>query len=56
MCIRDRFAGALYGVSGMPPEWVEKVAWSQHIQELAAKLFDLSPQHDELDALLYGQP
>lgn len=51
-----QLAGALYGVSGMPPEWVEKVAWSQHIQELAAKLFDLSPQHDELDALLYGQP
>lgn len=50
-----QLAGALYGVSGMPPEWVEKVAWSQHIQKLAQELFDRAPQVDELDALLYGK-
>lgn len=50
-----QLAGALYGVSGMPPEWVAKVAWSEHIQALAGKLFELAPQVDELDALLYGQ-
>lgn len=50
-----QLAGALYGVSGMPPEWVAQVAWSQHIQALAGKLFELAPHVDELDALLYGQ-
>jgi len=48
-----QIAGALYGVSGMPPEWVAKVAWSQRIVDLAQKLFERSPQGDELDELMY---
>ena len=48
-----QIAGALYGVSGMPPEWVARVAWSQRIRELAGRLFALSPIGDELDDLLY---
>lgn len=50
-----QIAGALYGVSGMPSEWVAKVAWSQHIRRLASRLFELSPLSDELDDLLYGR-
>lgn len=49
-----QIAGALYGVSGMPPEWVAKVAWSQHIRGLARRLFELAPLGDELDGLLYS--
>ncbi|AEJ13385.1 ADP-ribosyl-(dinitrogen reductase) hydrolase [Pseudomonas putida S16] len=49
-----QIAGALYGVSGMPPEWVAKVAWSRHICELASRLFELAPQGDEMDELLFG--
>lgn len=49
-----QIAGALYGVSGMPQDWVRKVAWSEHIQELARKLFERAPLHDEMDDLIYG--
>ncbi|MGF6394552.1 ADP-ribosylarginine hydrolase Tri1 [Pseudomonas plecoglossicida] len=48
-----QIAGALYGVSGMPPEWVARVAWAQHIRELATRLFEASPQGDEMDELTY---
>ncbi|WP_122559830.1 ADP-ribosylarginine hydrolase Tri1 [Pseudomonas viridiflava] len=38
-----QIAGALYGLSGIPREWVEKVAWSNHIQDLAQQLFERAP-------------
>lgn len=38
-----QIAGALYGLSGIPREWVEKVAWSKHIQDLAQQLFERAP-------------
>ncbi|MDU8501498.1 ADP-ribosylarginine hydrolase Tri1 [Pseudomonas syringae] len=44
-----QIAGALYGVSGMPEEWVKNVAWSEHIQGLAQQLFERAPLHDPLD-------
>lgn len=50
-----QIAGALYGVSGMPPEWVAKVAWSQHIRDLASRLFERAPPGDELDELTYDR-
>ncbi|WP_025391006.1 ADP-ribosylarginine hydrolase Tri1 [Pseudomonas syringae] len=43
-----QIAGALYGVSGMPEEWVKKVAWSEHIQGLAQQLFERAPLQDPL--------
>lgn len=49
-----QLAGALYGVSGMPAEWVATVAWSAHIQGLATTLFERAPHHDQLDAEIYG--
>ena len=49
-----QIAGALYGVSGMPEEWVTQVAWSEHIQGLAQRLFEMAPLHDEMDAVIFG--
>lgn len=43
-----QIAGALYGVSGMPEEWVKNVEWSEHIQGLAQQLFERAPLHDPL--------
>ncbi|WP_268796899.1 ADP-ribosylarginine hydrolase Tri1 [Pseudomonas huanghezhanensis] len=45
--VTGQLAGALYGVSGMPEEWVAKVAWSAHIQHLAEQLHDQAPLTDE---------
>ena len=49
-----QIAGALYGVTGMPEEWVKTIAWSEHIQDLAQKLFESAPLHDEMDVVIYG--
>ncbi len=49
-----QIAGALYGVSGMPQEWVENVAWSEHIQYLARQLFERAPLSYDLDDIVYG--
>lgn len=38
--IAGQLAGALDGVSGMPPEWVERVAWSPRIRGMASGLLD----------------
>lgn len=50
-----QIAGALYGVPGMPPDWVAKAAWLQHICDLASRLFERAPPGDELDELTYDQ-
>lgn len=52
---QGRLRGALR-VSGMPSEWVAKVAWSQHIRRLASRLFELAPPRDELDERIYDRP
>jgi ADP-ribosyl-[dinitrogen reductase] hydrolase len=44
--VAGQLAGAIYGVSGMPDEWVKKVAWSEHIQNLAMQLHDRAPHKD----------
>ncbi|KPB38991.1 ADP-ribosylglycohydrolase family protein [Pseudomonas syringae pv. maculicola] len=49
-----QIAGALYGVSGMPEEWVKNVAWSEHIQGLAQQLFERAPLQDPLDESIGG--
>ena len=36
--ITGQLAGALYGVSGIPPEWLEKVAWRDVINLKATEL------------------
>jgi ADP-ribosylglycohydrolase len=52
--VAGQIAGGLYGASGMPAEWIEKLAWSEHIQELGQKLFERAPSQDEMDELIYG--
>lgn len=49
--VAGQLAGALYGVSGMPEEWVKTVAWSEHIQDLAQALHDQAPENDPLYSL-----
>lgn len=36
--ITGQLAGALYGASGIPGEWLEKVAWREQIEERAGQL------------------
>lgn len=36
--IAGQLAGALYGVSGIPKEWLAKVAWREEIEEVALRL------------------
>lgn len=36
--IAGQLAGALYGASGIPAEWLEKVAWRENIERKAAQL------------------
>jgi ADP-ribosyl-[dinitrogen reductase] hydrolase len=37
--IAGQLAGAVYGVSGIPAEWVERLAWSDRIAQMADRLF-----------------
>lgn len=37
-----QFAGALYGESGIPEDWLEKLAMAEEIRALADGLFDLA--------------
>jgi ADP-ribosyl-[dinitrogen reductase] hydrolase len=42
--ITGQLAGALYGASGIPQDWVSRVAWADRIRQTAAKLTqDASP-------------
>ena len=38
--ITGQLAGALYGASGISPEWKEQIAWSERITSAAVKLFE----------------
>lgn len=38
--ITGQLAGALYGVSSIPRNWLERLAWQQRIEEIAAQLFN----------------
>lgn len=42
-----QLAGALYGLSGIPEGWVEKIAHKERILSLAKQLFEMAP--DEKD-------
>jgi ADP-ribosyl-[dinitrogen reductase] hydrolase len=39
--VAGQLAGALYGASSIPPEWLAKLAWREEIEELASDLFAL---------------
>ena len=36
-------AGALYGLSGIPERWLERVAWKNRLLEAAQRLLPASP-------------
>lgn len=38
--IAGQLAGAIYGLKGIPREWLDRLAWRGEIEELAATLFD----------------
>ena len=38
--VTGQLAGALWGVSGAPAAWLDKLAWRQQIETLAARLFE----------------
>ena len=38
--IAGQLAGALYGASGIPPEWREKLAWKPRIEGMAEALLE----------------
>lgn len=40
--IAGQLAGALYGRSGIPPEWREQLAWGVEIEEIAGTLLERS--------------
>ena len=39
--ITGQLAGALWGASSMPEEWLERLAWRSRIDEMAGAIFDL---------------
>ena len=45
--ITGQLAGALYGASGIPPEWLAKLAWRERIEQTARKLFRLGHTRDD---------
>lgn len=49
--IAGQLAGAVYGLSGVPGEWLEVLAWRQRLEQTAQELFELGQQdRDSLDA------
>lgn len=40
--VYGQLAGAFYGASGIPAEWIERLALRERIEELAARLYELS--------------
>ena len=37
--VTGELAGAAYGLSGIPPEWVEKLAWKEYLLRLADRIY-----------------
>ena len=41
--VTGQLAGALYGLSGIPDDWLERVAWKERLLEAAQRLLPASP-------------
>ena len=41
--VTGQLAGALYGLSGIPERWLERVAWKDRLLEAAQMLLPASP-------------
>jgi ADP-ribosyl-[dinitrogen reductase] hydrolase len=49
--VTGQLAGAIYGKAGIPAEWLERLAWSDKIEEMARRLFratDVATQSNSL--------
>lgn len=44
--VTGQIAGAIYGLSGIPESWLEKLAWRERIEQQASQLFDKSKSCD----------
>jgi ADP-ribosyl-[dinitrogen reductase] hydrolase len=40
--IAGQLAGALYGIAGIPQEWLQRLAWRERIEAIATELFSAS--------------
>ena len=40
--VAGQLAGSLYGTSGIPDEWLRKLAWRERIESVANRLYELS--------------
>ena len=48
--IAGQLAGAVYGLSGIPGEWLDALAWRERLEQTAQELFELGQQNtDSLD-------
>ena len=46
--IAGQLAGAIYGAAGIPPGWLEALAWRGRLEDAAARLFDAAwPEADD---------
>ncbi len=45
--IAGQLAGAVYGASGIPADWLAALAWRKRIEEVAGHLFDESREKAE---------
>lgn len=44
--VAGQIAGAIYGLSGIPPDWVQRLAWSEDIMRRADALFAMNLDSD----------
>jgi ADP-ribosyl-[dinitrogen reductase] hydrolase len=49
--VAGQLAGALYGSSGIPKEWLAKLAWRTKIESVANQLFSNTATHSEDEAI-----
>jgi len=40
--VTGQLAGAIYGLSGIPSDWLDRLAWRDELENLAGRLFDAS--------------
>lgn len=54
--VTGQIAGALWGLSGIPPEWCRRLAWAHKIETVATQLFDAGISPDGKGPCCLGSP
>ncbi|WP_342635027.1 ADP-ribosylglycohydrolase family protein, partial [Rhodoplanes roseus] len=52
--VAGQLAGAVYGVSGIPAEWRERLAWREEIERLSGVLYEHASQHGDPAVVRFG--